>query len=67
MRVVPHGVTRRSRSVVTTKQRVDGICRASAEAVMLCPPLVTTTEQIDEIVATLEAAIADVAADLHGA
>jgi putrescine---pyruvate transaminase len=43
------------------------ICRASADAVMLCPPLVTTTAQIDEIVTTLDAALRDVAADLNAA
>jgi adenosylmethionine-8-amino-7-oxononanoate aminotransferase len=37
------------------------VCRASAEAVMLCPPLVTTTAEIDGIVAMLDAALRDVA------
>jgi adenosylmethionine-8-amino-7-oxononanoate aminotransferase len=43
------------------------ICRASAEAVMLCPPFVTTTAQIDEIAATLDAALRDVASELNAA
>ena len=38
------------------------ICRASAEGVMLCPPLVTTRAQIDEIVSILRSALDDVAA-----
>jgi putrescine aminotransferase len=38
------------------------ICRASADAIVLCPPLVTTTADVDAIVAVLGAAIADVAA-----
>jgi 4-aminobutyrate--pyruvate transaminase len=37
------------------------ICRAGAEGVMLCPPLVTTPADIDEIVRILGAAIAEVA------
>jgi adenosylmethionine-8-amino-7-oxononanoate aminotransferase len=37
------------------------ICRANAEALMLCPPLVTTRQQIDEIVGIVHASIADVA------
>jgi adenosylmethionine-8-amino-7-oxononanoate aminotransferase len=36
------------------------ICRASAEALMLCPPLVTTREQLEEIVGIVAEAIADV-------
>lgn len=39
------------------------ICRASAETVMLCPPLTMTPRQIDEMVQILAAAIADVAAE----
>jgi adenosylmethionine-8-amino-7-oxononanoate aminotransferase len=37
------------------------ICRAGAEGIMLCPPLVTTRPQLDAIVATVGAAIAEVA------
>jgi adenosylmethionine-8-amino-7-oxononanoate aminotransferase len=43
------------------------ICRAGADAVMLCPPLVTTTAEIDELVAMLDATLRDVAADLDAA
>jgi adenosylmethionine-8-amino-7-oxononanoate aminotransferase len=42
------------------------ITRASAEAVMLCPPLVVTRPQIDEIVRLLGEAIAAVGAELAG-
>jgi adenosylmethionine-8-amino-7-oxononanoate aminotransferase len=41
------------------------ICRASAEALMLCPPLVTTREQIDDVVRILRTALADVASVPH--
>ncbi len=40
------------------------ISRAGAEGVMLCPPLVTTTAEIDEIVRIVGAAIGEVAAAL---
>jgi putrescine aminotransferase len=40
------------------------ICRANTEALMLCPPLVTTRQQIDEIVGIVRASIAEVAAAL---
>src|SRR5262249_42899638 len=40
------------------------ICRATAEALMLCPPLVTTRQQLDEIVAIVRASIVEVAATL---
>jgi adenosylmethionine-8-amino-7-oxononanoate aminotransferase len=40
------------------------ICRAGAEGVMLCPPLVTTTADMDEIARLLAQAIADVAGHL---
>jgi len=36
------------------------ICRASAEALMLCPPFVTTRPQIDAIVRILGEAIAEI-------
>ena len=41
------------------------ICRANAEALMLCPPLVTTRQQIDEIVGIVRASIVEVAATLE--
>jgi len=40
------------------------ICRANAEALMLCPPLVTSRQQLDEIVAVVRASIVEVAATL---
>jgi len=40
------------------------ICRANAEALMLCPPLVTTRQQLDEIVAVVRASIVEVASTL---
>jgi putrescine aminotransferase len=39
------------------------ICRASAEAIMLCPPLVTTRAEIDGIVTTLGDALDEMEAD----
>jgi L-2,4-diaminobutyrate transaminase len=40
------------------------ICRANAEALMLCPPLITTRDQLDEIVAIVRASIVEVATTL---
>ena len=40
------------------------ICRANAEALMLCPPLVTTRQQLDEIVGIVRASIVEVTATL---
>ena len=40
------------------------ICRANAEALMLCPPLITMRDQLDEIVAVVHASIVEVAATL---
>jgi putrescine---pyruvate transaminase len=40
------------------------ICRANAEALMHCPPLITTRDQLDEIVAIVRASIVEVAATL---
>ena len=41
------------------------ICRSGADAVMLCPPLVTTRAQIDDIVRVLGEALSEVSAALH--
>jgi putrescine aminotransferase len=43
------------------------LCRGSADAVMVSPPLVVTREEIDEIARILADAIAEVAADPAGA
>ena len=40
------------------------ICRTNAEAVMLCPPLVTTRKDVDTIVGTLREALAAVTGSL---
>jgi adenosylmethionine-8-amino-7-oxononanoate aminotransferase len=47
-----------------TARRRGLICRANAEALMLCPPLVTTRQQLDEIVGIVRASIVEVAATL---
>jgi L-2,4-diaminobutyrate transaminase len=43
------------------------ICRAGGDVVMLCPPLVVTRREIDTIVATLGAAIDEVATEIGAA
>jgi adenosylmethionine-8-amino-7-oxononanoate aminotransferase len=40
------------------------IVRASAETIVVCPPLIITQAQIDQLVSVLDEALATVAAEL---